>query len=55
MKRTEANLSQAPEQKKLDHPGFGALNAKEWFLLVEMHFRHHLLQMDRLKCELNLA
>lgn len=55
MKRTEANLSQTPEQKKLDHPGFGALNAKEWFLLVEMHFRHHLLQLDRLKCELNLA
>ncbi|MFD1175851.1 DinB family protein [Paenibacillus puldeungensis] len=55
MKDTEPTLSLAPEQNRIDHPGFGALNAKEWFLLVEMHFRHHLLQLDRLKHELNLV
>ncbi|WP_166242937.1 DinB family protein [Paenibacillus turpanensis] len=53
MKRTEAAVSQASEGKKVLHPGFGALNAKEWFLLVEMHYRHHLLQLDRLKSELS--
>ncbi|MFD0871035.1 DinB superfamily [Chlamydia abortus] len=31
------------------HPGFGGLNAKEWFWLVEMHYRHHLHQQERLK------
>ncbi|RCX23748.1 DinB family protein [Fontibacillus phaseoli] len=55
MERTEAELSQAPEENKILHPGFGALNAKEWFLLIEMHYRHHLLQLERLKNELNLV
>jgi hypothetical protein len=31
------------------HPRFGSLNAKEWFELVEMHYRHHVHQMNRLK------
>ncbi|WP_438434041.1 DinB family protein [Gorillibacterium sp. sgz500922] len=30
------------------HPRFGGLNAWEWFRLVEMHYRHHLLQKRRL-------
>lgn len=33
---------------KVKHEGFGWLNAKEWYDLVNMHFRHHLRQ----KCEL---
>lgn len=33
---------------KIKHEGFGWLNAREWFDLVGMHFRHHLRQ----KCEL---
>ncbi|WP_261304371.1 DinB family protein [Paenibacillus andongensis] len=49
MKRTESDLSKVPESKKILHPGFGALNANEWFLLIEMHYRHHLLQLERLK------
>ncbi|MGG1517446.1 DinB family protein [Paenibacillus oryzisoli] len=31
------------------HPRFGQLNAGEWFRLVEMHYRHHLMQKDRLQ------
>lgn len=49
MKRTEITLSQAPEGNRTLHPGFGALNATEWFLLVEMHYRHHQLQLERLQ------
>lgn len=30
------------------HPRLGGLNAMEWFLLIEMHYRHHLLQKVRL-------
>lgn len=52
MKRSEQVLRQAPESKTALHPAFGALNASEWFQLIEMHYRHHLLQLDRLKKEL---
>jgi hypothetical protein len=30
------------------HPRLGGLNALEWFRLIEMHYRHHLLQKRRL-------
>lgn len=33
---------------KTQHPAFGYLNAKDWFCLVEMHWRHHLQQKGRL-------
>ncbi len=49
MKEIMPKLEKAPIQNTMPHPRFGALNAKEWFLLIEMHYRHHLLQMDRLK------
>ncbi|WP_336775910.1 DinB family protein [Paenibacillus sp. MMO-58] len=49
MKRTEPALIQAPLENTVPHPNFGALNAVEWFLLVEMHYRHHFLQLERLK------
>ncbi|WP_322907104.1 DinB family protein [Paenibacillus sp. SGZ-1009] len=31
------------------HPRLGGLNAWEWFWLVEMHYRHHLHQQQRLE------
>lgn len=45
-------LEQESLQHTVAHPRFGMLNAKEWFRLVEMHYRHHLRQKDRLKYEL---
>jgi DinB superfamily len=33
---------------KTAHPGLSFLNAKEWYQLVEMHWRHHLNQKQRL-------
>jgi hypothetical protein len=30
------------------HPSFGMLNALEWYLIIEMHFRHHLKQKTKL-------
>jgi len=35
-------------QNTVVHPRFGGLNALEWFQLIEMHYRHHLLQKKRL-------
>ncbi|MDR0270412.1 DinB family protein [Paenibacillus sp.] len=49
MKETEPLVHSASPQNKLVHPGFGALNAAEWFMLVEMHYRHHLRQKERLE------
>lgn len=48
---TEINATETDEYK-IAHPRFGYLDAKEWFLLIEMHFRHHLLQLARLKQKL---
>lgn len=44
-------------QRKATHPAvaFGALNAVEWFTMVEMHYRHHLLQKERLDAFLQNA
>ncbi|WP_445671191.1 DinB family protein [Paenibacillus sp. FSL K6-2524] len=49
MKEIEPTLEKAFKQNTVSHPSFGGLCAEEWFLLVEMHYRHHLLQLDRLK------
>lgn len=49
MKQIEPALERASKQNTVTHPGFGGLCAEEWFLLVEMHYRHHLLQLERLK------
>lgn len=49
MQEIEPNLEQASKQNTVPHPSFGGLCAEEWFLLVEMHYRHHLLQLNRLK------
>lgn len=54
MKQLQPEVNDATEtnEYKIAHPRFGYLDAKEWFLLIEMHFRHHLLQLARLKQKL---
>ncbi|WP_442602351.1 DinB family protein [Paenibacillus sp. KN14-4R] len=49
MKETAPKLEQANLQYKVAHPRLGPLHARDWFNLVEMHYRHHLLQEARLK------
>lgn len=34
---------------KTKNPGFGYLNAQEWYQLAEMHFRHHIRQKNKLE------
>lgn len=55
MKEIEPTLVQAAKEHTMPHPAFGGLCAEEWFLLIEMHYRHHLLQLDRLKQMLDLS
>ena len=45
----EPGLGEADLSLAVAHPRLGALNAQEWFRLVEMHYRHHKLQLGRLK------
>jgi len=49
IREIEPALNQRPSHRTVPHPRFGGLNAEEWFLLIDMHYRHHLLQLDRLK------
>ncbi|WP_226002306.1 DinB family protein [Paenibacillus sp. BJ-4] len=49
MREVEPVLRKSSEGCTIAHPRFGALNAREWFMLIEMHYRHHLLQKERLK------
>ena len=42
-------LLKHPEFKgKTAHPALGFLNAEQWYKLVEMHFKHHLMQKKTL-------
>ncbi len=49
MQELEPTLQDIPTHHKVAHPRFGPLNAQGWFALVEMHYRHHLHQLNRLK------
>lgn len=55
MKEIEPRLQQFPSMNTVPHPSLGSLNAEEWFSLVEMHYRHHLHQRDRLYEFLNIS
>ncbi|WP_459500656.1 DinB family protein [Bacillus sp. C1] len=54
MKELEPKLSSIPSDRKVEHPGFGYLNAAEWFQLVYMHFAHHLHQKEKLDQRITL-
>ena len=49
MRSVASTLDEIPAENTVQHPGFGYLNAKEWFQLIEMHYRHHRHQLGRLK------
>ncbi|MDQ0194393.1 DinB family protein [Paenibacillus wynnii] len=49
MREIEPLLDSIPTNRTRPHPRFGALNAKEWFCMIEMHYRHHFLQKKRLE------
>jgi hypothetical protein len=45
----ESKVDNINPNYKVEHGGFGWLNAKEWYDLVGMHFRHHLRQKSELE------
>ncbi|MFC0189463.1 DinB family protein [Fictibacillus aquaticus] len=54
MKELEMKVESICPNYKDEHGGFGWLNAQEWFVLVGMHFRHHLRQKYELDQKLGL-
>ncbi|MDG5473144.1 DinB family protein [Jeotgalibacillus sp. ET6] len=54
VKEWEKKVGDINQKYKAEHGGFGWLNAREWFALIEMHFRHHLMQKDDLDKRLGL-
>ncbi|MFZ4621162.1 MAG: DinB family protein [Bacteroidota bacterium] len=48
VKEIQATAEKASLTQKTAHPGFGYLNAREWFRLIPMHYHHHRRQQKRL-------
>ncbi|XXM70802.1 DinB family protein [Lysinibacillus sphaericus] len=48
----ESKVDNINPNYKVEHGGFGWLNAREWYDLVGMHFRHHLRQKKELELRL---
>ena len=46
-KGIESRLDGYDKDERIKNPAFGYLNAKEWYRMAEMHFRHHLRQLKR--------
>jgi len=55
MAQWETKLDAVNPNLKVQHGGFGWLNAREWLALVGIHFRHHLRQKAELERMLGLA
>jgi DinB superfamily len=45
----ESKVNNIYPNYRVEHGGFGWLNAKEWYNLVGMHFHHHLRQKKELE------
>jgi hypothetical protein len=52
LRQSESKVDNINPNYKVKHGGFGWLNAREWFDLVFMHFRHHLGQKSELEQKL---
>lgn len=48
MLSTRDKLITDPESGKTEHPSYGFIDAKQWYQIVGMHWKHHLMQLDEL-------
>ncbi|WP_069659612.1 DinB family protein [Arcticibacter eurypsychrophilus] len=42
-------LIKTPKDNRIRHPRFGRLNSHEWLRFIEIHTRHHLKQLERIR------
>ncbi|WP_131694803.1 hypothetical protein [Dyadobacter tibetensis] len=52
---SETQISNSRYNGKTKHPGLNYFNASEWLPFIDMHFRHHLRQRDRIKTSIKLS
>jgi hypothetical protein len=52
MRQLKPQLDAVNPNYKVRHGGFGWLNAREWYDLIDMHFRHHMRQKQELEQKL---
>ncbi len=45
---TRDRLITDPDSGKMEHPNYGFIDAKQWYQLIGMHWKHHLMQLDEL-------
>ncbi len=55
LRQWESKVDGINPNYKVKHGGFGWLNAREWYDLVSMHFRHHLRQKHELEQKLGFT
>ena len=48
-------VEKADKYQKVKHPRLGLLNARQWFRFIEIHTKHHIRQLNRIKKELRVA
>ena len=43
------NISKASPDMKVSHPILGPLNARHWMRFIDIHTRHHIAQLERIR------
>lgn len=46
---TVPKIKKAAPAQKVSHPRLGMLNAPQWLRFIEVHTRHHIRQLDRIR------
>jgi len=49
IKQLLPKLIKTPKDNRIRHPRFGRLNPEEWLRFIEIHTRHHLKQLERVR------
>ena len=47
-------VEKADKYQKVKHPRLGLLNSRQWFRFIEIHTKHHIRQLNRIKRELRV-
>ena len=47
-------VERADKYQKVKHPRLGLLNSRQWFRFIEIHTKHHIRQLNRIKRELKV-
>jgi hypothetical protein len=49
LRETRDKLLTDPESGKIEHTSYGFIDAKQWYQVIGMHWKHHLMQLEELE------